>query len=412
MQLLWCSCVLETYRRSYKDVQLCLTFSSPDHSPTLVTVHHSQSPTADFRVLGVADIQKTSEACTHVIAFPEHKQQLLRFVRVQLRYCHGPRVHGVCKHEVTTVSLQGIPTIRRSVHSVNRRVRRCGIQVSSALRTPPVPGCRRKRSSLWATRGSPSPGNTRDRSGLAQCWGMAEADPVILRDGQSAADEHQLVVSNLTPRQESALDSNATPPACTATPAFRTPVSYLRPYETVTPKRPELSPQKGPPSAPLLPGALVCRNVPTLPADAICDTGTKVACEVTAVADVVKPCTPAPPPPPPPLPGRAHKTEPAPAPPVPPPPPPGVTKKVIGAPPPPPPPPLRKGPNVNARPAPIGQAAAQCADTGPAPTKKTVRLFWKKMADPVRAEQPTVWSDMASLPVCSPRAHVPNAMTA
>ena len=67
----------------------------------VVAVHHSQNPNSDFCVLGVADILASKGTSTqHVVAFPVHKQQLMRFVRVQLKHCHGPRVHGVYRHEV------------------------------------------------------------------------------------------------------------------------------------------------------------------------------------------------------------------------------------------------------------------------------------------------------------------------
>lgn len=386
-------------------MQLCLTFSSPDHSPTSVTVHHSQNPTADFRVLGVADIQKTAEVCTHVIAFPEHKQQLLRFIRVQLRYCHGPRVHGVCKHEVTAISLQGIPTVRRSVHNVKRRLRRCGIQVSSALRTPPAPGGRRKRSSLCAVRDSPSSGHTRAGAGCVQRMGIVEAVPEVLQGRQCAAAQDRLLEINGTPRQRNQSDVNITPP--TVTPVFHTPASRLCTNGAVTPNRVDLPPYKGaqPPPAPPLPPTAQRGGVhPELAV--VNGSPLKMSCNPTEPADMViprgcaAPAPPPPPPPPPPLPRCASLLQPAPPPP--PPPLPGAAKKAAVPPPPPPPPPLRRGSTASLQPTTDGQAAAQAGNSGPAPTKKTVRLFWKKMADPLQAEKPTVWSDVAALPVRPP----------
>lgn len=393
---------METYRRSYKDVQLCLTFSSPDHSPTSVTVHHSQNPTADFRVLGVADIQKTSEACTHVIVFPEHKQQLLRFIRVQLRYCHGPRIHGVCKHEVTAISLHGIPTIRHSVHNIKRRLRRRGIQVSSALRTPPAPGSRRKRSSLRAFRDSPSPRHTRAGAGRVHGMGMAEVAPEVLQGEKSAASQDQLYQSDGTPQQRSQSYVNIPPPA--GTPMFHTPTSQLCTNGALTPNWVDSLSHKvtQPPPVPALPPTTQRAGVHPEPAVGN-GSPLKISCKLTEPEDVVNPrgcASPAAPPPPPPLPRRASQVQPAPPPP--PPPLPGAAQKGAVPPRPPPPPPLRRGSIASLQPLTDGQASAQAGSSGPAPTKKTVRLFWNKMSDPLHAEQPTVWSDVAALPVRPP----------
>jgi hypothetical protein len=101
--------------------------------------------------------------------------------------------------------------------------------------------------------------------------------------------------------------------------------------------------------------------------------------------------------------GGSFEQPPPPSPPPPPPPPP-LPRRVsmaAGAPPPAPPPPkvsrtisLPAGsPDAGSR----GEGAAR-----PAPTKKTVRLFWKKVAPNVAEKQGkegSVWADVAGLPV-------------
>lgn len=401
-----CRCVLETYRRSYKDVQLCVTFSCPDHTPTLVTVHHSQSPTSDFRVLGVADIQKTSEACTHVIAFPEHKQQLLRFVRVQLRYCHGSRIHGVCKHEVSAISLQGIPTVRRSVHNISRRLRRGGIQINSALRTPQVPGGRRKRNSLRPVRSLISPYYAQTRNVRPGRWGMVDAAPETLCDASTTIAQKHGDNEDLTQRCDEDASNHTTPPVlCPNTHMFHTPASGFHSSEGTTPKRPEVlqNQVQRPPPPPPLPNRTgnECRALGTLAAHGsvaeapTCTTIYKEGKSTVRGNEHVKARAPAPPAPP--LPQKPALAKPAcvppPLPPPPPPPLPRAAKNATGPPPPPCP------PGQTSRTKKSSQTAAQQAELGPAPTKKTVRLFWKKMPDPTQAEQPTVWSDVAALQV-------------
>eukprot|EP00892_Ulva_mutabilis_P003210 jgi/Ulvmu1/12890/UM098_0078.1 len=401
------SCVLETYRRSYKDVQLCLTFSSPDYTPALVIVHHSQSPTADFRVLGVADVQKTSEACTHVIGFPEHKQQLLRFVRIQLRYCHGPRLHGVCKHEVSALSLQGTPTVRRSVHNVSRRLRRRGIQVKSALRTPQSPRVRRKRKSVRPRRDETSPEELKAFEAPGERWGMAQAAPGILcRDGQAGVQEH-LAVGDHTPECKHGVRGKQTPPMlCPHTCAFHTPASGFGSSDGMgaatalegTPKYTQAVPPPPPLPAPTYPPGTGTHRIR-------CAAVTEAACKAAEIEISMpnKHRGAAPPPPAPPLPQKAQAAKPMSRPQPPPHPPllPGATSSGGPAPPPPPPPPPgRRGSKSLAQRSDMpDQAVEQTIESGPAPTKKTVRLFWKKMANPTQAEQPTVWSDVAALPV-------------
>lgn len=88
----------------------------------------------------------------------------------------------------------------------------------------------------------------------------------------------------------------------------------------------------------------------------------------------------APPPPPPPLPARAS-----------------MAKHV------PPPPPLPPAGHTSSLPATSrGLAARGEVQAGPAPTKKTVRLFWKKVpptGDDLETKEGSVWSEVAHLPV-------------
>jgi hypothetical protein len=131
-------CTFELHHRTYKDIRLRLNFTDRRTSPLTIQVQHSDSypPIREWITVGCSAVAPSAGGCLHVINFPERKQHLKRFVRLILK---GRRhQHGVCKHAVTLLSLEGVPTARRSVHVIPvRRGASRNIGIHVPYRTPP-----------------------------------------------------------------------------------------------------------------------------------------------------------------------------------------------------------------------------------------------------------------------------------